>query len=192
MHTLVLASSSPYRRALLQRLTQDFTCQAPDIDEDQLADEDAEQLVRRLAKAKTLAVASTGAQGLIIGSDQVAVMNDTIIGKPGNHVSAVQQLQRASSNTLVFLTGLCLLNTHSGQLQVDCVPCKVHFRRLDDALIERYLQHEQPYDCAGAFKSEGRGIALLDSMETQDPTTLIGLPLIRLSQMLENEGFTVI
>jgi len=192
MPTLILASSSLYRRELLQRLTQAFICQSPALDESPLANEDAEPLVRRLAEAKARAIADAGGSGLIIGSDQAAVMNGKIIGKPGNHAAAVRQLQQASNNKLLFLTGLCVLNSETGQAQVDCIPCKVRFRDLDDALIERYLQREQAYNCAGAFKSEGLGIALLASMETSDPTALIGLPLIRLAQMLENEGFSVI
>jgi len=149
-------------------------------------------MVRRLAEAKARAVAESGHSGLIIGSDQAAIMNGQIIGKPGNHAAAVRQLQQASDNELLFLTGLCVFNSANGRIQLDCIPCKARFRVLDDALIERYLQREQPYDCAGAFKSEGLGIALLQSMETSDPTALIGLPLIRLTQMLEKEGFTVI
>jgi MAF protein len=189
---LILASSSPYRRELLLRLTPQFSCQSPDIDETRLPGETVEQMVQRLAEAKARAVASHGQPGLIIGSDQAALMNGQIIGKPGNHAAARLQLQQASGNELVFLTGLSLLNSVSGRIQVDCIPCTVRFRVLSDALIERYLLREQPYDCAGAFKSEGLGIALLDSMTTTDPTTLIGLPLIRLTHMLENEGFPVI
>lgn len=192
MTSLILASSSHYRSELLRRLTQEFICQTPDIDESSEVNEDAEQMVRRLAEAKARAVAESGHSGLIIGSDQAAIMNGQIIGKPGNHAAAVRQLQQASDNELLFLTGLCVFNSANGRIQLDCIPCKARFRVLDDALIERYLQREQPYDCAGAFKSEGLGIALLQSMETSDPTALIGLPLIRLTQMLEKEGFTVI
>jgi len=189
---LILASSSPYRRELLQRYKQPFSCYSPVIDETPQKDEQAERMVTRLAEAKARAVAAAGHQGLIIGSDQAAVIDGRIIGKPGNHDTAVRQLRQASGNKILFLTGLCLFNSIDDRVQLDCVPCRVHFRTLDDAMIGRYLQREKPYDCAGAFKSEGLGIALLDAMETADPTALIGLPLIRLSQMLENEGIAVI
>jgi MAF protein len=190
--SLILASSSRYRRDLLQRLTGNFSCQTPAIDESRMVDEGAVQMVRRLAEAKARAVAEAGHSGLIIGSDQAAVMDGQIIGKPGSHAAAVRQLQQASNNELLFVTGVSVFNSLNGRLQVDCVPCKVRFRTLSESLIERYLQRERPYDCAGAFKSEGLGIALLDSMETSDPTALIGLPLIRLTRMLEAEGFAVI
>jgi len=189
---IILASSSRYRRELLQRLGIDFSCRSPSLDETPGDGEDPEQMVKRLAAAKAGAIADGVFQGLIIGADQAAVMGGRIIGKPGNHAAARLQLQQASNNELLFLTGISLLNTVSGHLQVDCVPCKVRFRNLSDDQINRYLERERPFDCAGAFKSEGLGIALIEAMDTTDPTALIGLPLIRLRQMLEAEGVAVI
>jgi len=189
---IILASSSRYRRGLLQRLGIDFTSHTPSIDESPEGSEDPEHMVRRLAAAKADVVARAGFQGLIIGADQAAVMEGRVIGKPGSHETARHQLQLASNNALLFLTGISVLNSATGRRQIDCVPCRVRFRCLSDELIERYLRREQPYDCAGAFKSEGLGIALLDAIETTDPTTLIGLPLIALTRMLEAEGVAVI
>lgn len=192
MVALILASASPYRRALLQRLTPQFSCQTPAIDETPRDNETAQHLVQRLAQAKAGAVVAAGGCGLIIGSDQAAVLNGQIIGKPGNHAAAVRQLEQASGNQLLFLTGLCLLNSATGKVQVEYVSSKVHFRQLSATTIERYLQREAVYDCAGAFKSEHLGIALLSAIDSTDPTALIGLPLIKLTQMLASEGFEVI
>lgn len=188
MLPLLLGSSSPYRRELLTRLRQPFTWAAPQIDESQLPDERPEALVLRLAEAKARALAERYPDHLIIGSDQVAVLDGRIIGKPGNHANACAQLQAASGRSLIFLTGLALLNSQSGHCQVDCVPFSVHFRELDAASIDRYLQTEQPYDCAGSFKAEGLGISLFRSTEGEDASSLIGLPLIRLVDMLHAEG----
>lgn len=188
MLPLLLGSSSPYRRELLTRLRQPFTWAAPQIDENQLPDERPEALVLRLAEAKARALAERYPDHLIIGSDQVAVLDGRIIGKPGNHANACAQLQAASGRSLIFLTGLALLNSQSGHCQVDCVPFSVHFRELDAASIDRYLQTEQPYDCAGSFKAEGLGISLFRSTEGEDASSLIGLPLIRLVDMLHAEG----
>ncbi|MCP5158585.1 MAG: septum formation inhibitor Maf [Gammaproteobacteria bacterium] len=182
---LVLASTSPFRRELLARLGLTFAVQAPDIDETCLAGESATALVMRLAEWKARRVAKQMSAALIIGSDQVAVLNEEIIGKPGNHRRAIEQLQQASGNRVIFYTGLCLLDGASGQCQVAVESFQVVFRALTMEMIEHYLQREQPYHCAGSFKSEGLGITLFERLEGDDPTSLIGLPLIRLVRMLE-------
>lgn len=189
---LVLASTSVYRRALLERLCLPFEVLAPKVDESPLPQEGPEQLVARLAEAKALAAASSYPNALIIGSDQVAVVDGQIVGKPGDHDKAAAQLRRASGKRVSFLTGLCLYNSASRRSQLDVVPFHVVMRHLTEAQIQHYLQKENPYDCAGSFKSEGLGIALFDSLEGNDPNALIGLPLIRLIRMLENEGINVI
>lgn len=189
---LVLASTSPYRRAILEKLDIDFETKAPEVDESIFIDEIPEQLVARLAEAKARAVAEHETNALIIGSDQVAVVDGQILGKPGNHENAVKQLRRTAGKRVSFLTGLCLFNTESKRAQVEVVPFNVIFRQLTDSQIDNYLKKEQPYNCAGSFKSEGLGIALFERMEGEDPNTLIGLPLIRLIRMLESEGFPVI
>jgi septum formation protein len=187
---LILASTSPFRRELLQRLGLAFETAAPDIDESRQERESASALVRRLAEAKARAVAARQ-RGLIIGSDQVATTGGSILGKPGTHERAAEQLRHLSGERVVFQTGLCLLNSATGYLQTDVVPFAVRFRVLDDLRIERYLQRDKPYDCAGSFKSEGLGITLFEAMEGQDPTALIGLPLIRLTTMLANAGIVL-
>ncbi|MDH1010371.1 Maf family nucleotide pyrophosphatase [Pseudomonas nicosulfuronedens] len=184
MPPLILASSSPYRRELLQRLRLPFECASPDIDETPLPGENAEQLVRRLAESKARALAQHYPTHLIIGSDQAAVNSSRILGKPHNLERATEQLKDASGKSVSFLTGLCLLNSQSGQAQIDCVRFTVHFRNLDDARIRRYLEAEQPFDCAGSFKAEGLGVSLFRSTEGEDATSLVGLPLIRLVDML--------
>lgn len=189
---LVLASTSPYRKALLEKLQLPFATAAPEVDETPLPDEIPEQLVARLAEAKAKALAEQFPNALIIGSDQVAVMDGKITGKPGNHANAMAQLKRATGKRVIFLTGLCVFNTSSQHAQVEVVPFSVIFRQLSEAQIEHYLQREQPYNCAGSFKSEGLGIALFERLEGDDPNTLIGLPLIRLIRMLEKEGFPVL
>ncbi|MBR9828204.1 MAG: septum formation inhibitor Maf [Oceanospirillales bacterium] len=186
--TLVLASSSPWRREILDKLGLPYRTKHPEIDETPLPGETAAALVSRLAEEKARAVSTGFKDALIIGSDQVAVLDGNIIGKPGTHERAVEQLRAASGRTLTFLTGLCLLNAATGKVQVDVVPYHVHFRTLSDTLIERYLQHEQPYNCAGSFRSEQAGIVLFERLEGDDPNTLVGLPLIRLVRMLEAEG----
>ena len=189
---LVLASSSPYRATLLERLGLGFTCQSPDIDEAARPGESADVLVRRLAEAKARAIARGHREALVIGSDQVSVLNGQIIGKPGDHARAAEQLRAASGRRLSFLTGLCVLNGATDRAQVDVVATTVVFRELADAEIDAYLRRERPYDCAGAFKSEGLGIALLEGIESDDPTALIGLPLIRLCEMLRAEGVEIL
>jgi septum formation protein len=189
---LVLASTSPFRKSVLEKLGLPFDCHAPEVDESPQPHETPAQLVERLSIAKAQAVAAHLQQGLVIGSDQVAVIDDEILGKPGNHENAVAQLERASGKTVTFLTGLALVNAESGAIQAEVVPFKVVFRQLTQPQIVNYLNAEQPYNCAGSFKSEGLGIALFDRLEGDDPNTLIGLPLIRLIRMLEKEGMTVI
>lgn len=189
MPALLLASSSPYRRELLERLQLPFSWQSPSINESRREGEAAIDLVKRLAEEKARALAASHPEHLIIGSDQVAVLgNGQILGKPHDLPRAQQQLRAASDSSVTFLTGLALLNSSSGNCQVDCVPFTVHFRPLSDEQILRYLQREQPFDCAGSFKSEGLGISLFRSTEGEDATSLIGLPLIRLVDMLLNEG----
>jgi MAF protein len=160
---------------------------APGIDESRRQDENAAALVRRLAEAKARAIGASH-KGLIIGSDQVATVGDDILGKPGTHERAMEQLRQLSGQTVTFLTGLCLLNSDTGEMQLDVIPFRVCFRQLDDARIDRYLHLDQPYNCAGSFKSEGLGITLFERMEGDDPTALIGLPLIRLTGMLASAG----
>ncbi|RMH86493.1 septum formation inhibitor Maf [Pseudomonas sp. AOB-7] len=189
---LLLASSSPYRRELLARLQLPFSWQSPSIDERHRPDETATELVKRLAEEKARVLAASHPNHLIIGSDQVAALDDgQILGKPHDLERAQAQLRAASGSSVTFLTGLALLDSASGRCQVDCVPFTVHFRQLDEAQILRYLQREQPFDCAGSFKSEGLGISLFRSTEGEDATSLIGLPLIRLVDMLLNEGIEI-
>lgn len=191
MRRLLLASSSSYRRELLSRLRLPFDCRAPEIDETPHPDESPEQLVRRLSREKALALAETHPDHLIIGSDQAAVLGDRIIGKPHTLERAREQLLSCSGKRLDFLTGLTLLDTRNGAEQVDCLRFSVHFRDLSEAQIERYLIAEQPFDCAGSFKAEGLGISLFRATEGEDATSLIGLPLIRLVDMLNSAGIEV-
>jgi septum formation protein len=187
---IVLASTSPFRRELLSRLALPFECTAPDIDESRRPHEAPLELVRRLSEAKARAGAPDF-QTLVIGSDQVATVGDDVLGKPGTHENAVAQLRRLSGRSVTFLTGLCLLNTATNESQGDVIPFRVHFRTLSEEQIERYLRHEQPYNCAGSFKSEGLGITLFRRMEGDDPTALVGLPLIRLTDMLKKAGVSL-
>ena len=189
---LVLASTSPYRRALLEKLRLPFKCVSPDADERPVSGETVEQMVVRLAQLKATSVAADHPDALIIGSDQSAELNGTILSKPGNRENARRQLQASSGQTITFHTGLCLLNTASGAMQSLCEPYSVVFRDLDDGFIDRYLDAEQPYDSVGSFRSEGLGISLFERFEGDDPNTLIGLPLIRLQQMLRAEGIDIL
>ena len=191
MLPLLLASSSVYRRELLNRLQLPFICSSPDIDESHRANESAVDLVKRLAEEKARALANSHPGHLIIGSDQVAALDGRIIGKPHTFEIAREQLLAASGRQVSFLTGLALLNSDTGHCQVDCIPFTVTMRQLDIARIERYLRAEQPYDCAGSFKAEGLGVSLFQSTEGPDATSLIGLPLIRLVDMLLAEGVQV-
>ncbi len=185
---LVLASTSPYRRDLLARLGLPFETDAPEVDETPLAGEAPETLVRRLSEAKARAVAARHPGAVVIGSDQVAVLDGEVIGKPGSFERAQEQLRRASGRTVDFLTGLAVLDTRDGRLQLEVVPFRVVFRPLSEARIEAYLRRDEPYDCAGSFRSERLGVALFERMEGEDPTALMGLPLIRLVRMLEAVG----
>ncbi len=184
---LILASTSPFRKELLLRLGLPFETAMPDVDETPQANESPQALVQRLAELKARAVGNV-LKGLIIGSDQIASTGADILGKPGSHEKAAAQLAFLSGKRVSFYTGLCLLNSASGDIQLDMVPFHVQFRTLTDEQINRYLYAEQPYNCAGSFKSEGLGITLFEKMEGEDPTALIGLPLIRLTSMLANAG----
>jgi len=187
---LVLASTSPYRKALLERLGLAFAVAAPGVDESALPGEAPEQTALRLSVLKARAVPAAGA--LVIGSDQVASLDGRPIGKPGNHENAARQLRSLSGRTAEFHTAVTLLDTASGELHSRVVPCRVTFRELDAQTIETYLRREQPYDCAGSAKAEGLGIALISRMDTDDPTSLIGLPLIALTEMLRRAGLPVL
>lgn len=189
---LILASSSPFRRELLARLMIPFEVVVPDADETPRHGESPMQLVERLAIAKAQIVAARHRDALVIGSDQVAVHGNEIVGKPITHDCAVEQLRAASGKAVSLYTGLALVNAANGRVQSEVVPFRVVFRRLTDGQIESYLRKEQPYHCAGSVKSEGLGVALLERFEGDDPATLIGLPLIRLVRMLENEGVNVL
>ena len=185
---LWLASSSRYRQQLLQKTGLSFQVAVPAIDESPLPGEAPAELVQRLALAKASKIAGTLRQGLVIGSDQVAVFNGAILGKPHKTEAAIAQLQAFSGQEVTFLTGLALVDAASGQNQVCCEPFSVHFRQLTDAEIVNYVALEQPLDCAGSFKSEGLGIGLFEKLEGKDPNSLIGLPLIRLLAMLRQHG----
>ena len=189
---LYLASTSVYRKALLEKLTPNFSTAKPEVDETALPGETPEQLVSRLAVLKAQAVANTLTEGLVIGSDQVAVFNGQILGKPHTAENAYKQLKSFSGHTVTFLTGLALVNTQTKQHQLCVEPFKVHFRQLTDADILAYIEREQPLNCAGSFKSEGLGISLFEKLEGDDPNSLIGLPLIRLLEMLRNEGLDLL
>ena len=189
---LVLASTSPFRKALLEKLNLPFITDKPMVDETALAGETAIQLVKRLAIAKAQALAHKYENALLIGSDQVCVNDGEILGKPGDFENAFAQLKSASAKSITFYTGLALVNTKTGAVQSLVEPFNVQFRKLSDQMITNYLNKEQPYNCAGSFKSEGFGIALFDALEGKDPNTLIGLPLISLIKLLENEGVTVL
>lgn len=186
---LVLASTSIYRRELLQRLQIPFTTAAPDIEETRLDQEEAHMMVARLAQQKAEAIAAYHSTALIIGSDQCAVLGEQILGKPHSHENATQQLQASSGRTVKFLTGLCLYDSQEQSFQLEVIACAVEFRTLQAVEIENYLQREQPYNCAGSFKSEGLGISLFKKMRGDDPTALIGLPLIALCSMLRAKGY---
>ena len=189
---LILASSSPFRQELLARLQLPFISLSPDVDETPLVDEAGDELAQRLAIAKAQAIAKQHGNALIIGSDQVAVVDKTIVGKPGNHERARMQLERASGQAVMFYTGLCLIDSASGREQSLVEPFRVIFKALAATQIERYLQIEQPYQCAGSFKSEGLGIALFERLQGDDPNALIGLPLIQLIRMLAAEQVDIL
>jgi 7-methyl-GTP pyrophosphatase len=189
---VVLASTSKYRRALLERLGMPFECADPQAGEARLAGEAPAATALRLAEAKARAVAIRFPNALIIGSDQVASCDGAQLDKPGNHANAVKQLTLMSGRTAGFETAVVVLDSKADLVRARVVPCSVSFRKLTPELIERYLQLEQPYDCAGSAKAEGLGIALIERIDTQDPTALIGLPLIALTELLAQAGFNVL
>lgn len=189
---LILGSTSPYRRELLQRLQTPFEVVSPDVDESPLPGEAPATLARRLALAKARAVATNFPDAVVIGSDQVADLQGRPLGKPGNHANAVAQLRRMSGQSVVFQTAVAVVCLQTGFEQTDLAAVRVQFRTLSDGEIENYLQAEQPYDCAGSAKSEGLGIALLEAIENDDPTALVGLPLIRTCRMLRAAGIALL
>jgi septum formation protein len=186
--TLILGSTSRYRKELLSRLQIPFETAAPDVDETPHINESPKDLALRLALAKARAVALKNPEAIVIGSDQVADLEGAPLGKPGNHTNATLQLQRMRGKTVIFQTALSVVCIATGYQRTDLAEVKVKFRDLSDAEIESYLRAEEPYDCAGSAKSEGLGIVLLDAIENDDPTALIGLPLIRACQMLREAG----
>ncbi len=189
---IILASTSPYRRELLERLGLQFTVANPKTDETALPGEAPEALALRLSEAKARAVANEYPDALIIGSDQVATVDGKIYGKPGTHDRAVAQLRTLSGKTVNFFTGLCLYNARTGHAELRGVPTLVSFRQLSDSEIENYLRREPAYNCAGSAKSEGLGIALLKSMQGDDPNALVGLPLIALCDLLRNQNVAIL
>jgi septum formation protein len=188
---LILGSSSPFRKMLLERLMVPFDTANPDIDETPLANETPIALVERLAIAKAKEIAKSYSSALIIGSDQVALHGNEIVGKPHTHERAVEQLRTASGKKIELFTGLALINSETGSIQSEVIPFTVHFKTLSESTIERYLRKERPYNCAGSVRSEGLGVALFEKFEGDDPNALVGLPLIRLVAMLENQGYDV-
>ena len=186
---LVLASSSIHRKALLERLRLPFSCHPPNIDESIRADEPAPALIERLAQTKALTIAKQYPDALVIGSDEVAVVDGQILSKPEEHTGAVRQLKLMSGKVVEFLTCVCLINSRSGRQQLDTVTVEVQFRELTDSEIDCYLEWVKPYDCAGSFKSETGGITLVNRISSHDNTALLGLPLISLQRMLRNEGY---
>ena len=189
---LLLGSTSPYRRDLLARLRIPFEVAAPEVDETAYPNETPKQLACRLAMAKARAVAARFPSHVVIGSDQVADLDGLALGKPGDHARAVLQLQQMRGQTVVFQTAVAVVCRDSGFAQMDLAQVQVKFRDLSDAQIEAYLLAEMPYDCAGSAKSEGLGIALLERIDNDDPSALVGLPLIRTCRMLEAAGVRVI
>jgi len=188
MQQLILGSTSPFRKALLEKLSIPFITDSPQTDESPHNGESPTELVQRLAEAKARDVGRRYPHALIIGSDQVACVDGEILGKPGNRKNAIAQLSAASGKAVTFYTGLCLFNAATGQSRVTMEPFTVRFRDLTDEQIERYIDHEQPFNCAGSFKSEGFGITLFSALEGRDPNALIGLPLILLVEMLAEQG----
>jgi septum formation protein len=189
---LILASSSPFRQQLLARLQLEFSCLAPEVDESLRVDEDACQYVCRLAEAKARVIALQHPDAIVIGSDQCALRDGQILGKPGNHQSALLQLRAAQGKRVMFHTAVCVLQQSSGFRAVAEVPFEVEFRQLSDAQLEHYLRVEEPYQCAGSFKAEGYGACLFKRMLGDDPSALIGLPLFKLIEMLEAAGVEIV
>lgn len=189
--TLVLASTSPYRKMLLERLGIPFETRSPDVDESALPGEQPCQLVERLALAKTLVVARQMPGSIVIGSDQVATFENTIVGKPGNMENARRQLASFSGKNVLYLTSFVVMDASTGQQQHETVQTRVKFRHISESEIDRYLELDQPLDCAGSFKSECAGVSLFETVQSEDPTALIGLPLIRLCSALRAFGLQV-
>ena len=189
---LILASTSRYRRELLMRLRLPFDVQPPEVDETARSGETPRELAERLALEKAQAVAARFPEAVVIGSDQVADLAGEALGKPGDHARATAQLRRMRGQTLVFQTAVAVVCQATGFVQRDLAPVRVVFRELSDAAIEQYLQAEQPYDCAGSAKSEGLGVALLSAIDSDDPTALVGLPLIRTCRMLRSAGIELL
>lgn len=190
--TIILASSSPFRQALLQRLHLPFQVISPNIDETCRPTESAREYVTRLAAEKSRVIAQQHPDSVVIGSDQCAWLEGKILGKPGNHQNALKQLQNAQGKEVIFYTGLSVHCLSSKIKLVDCIEFRVGFRNLSNDKLENYLLTEKPYNCAGSFKSEGYGITLFSYMSGDDPTALVGLPLIRLISMLEDAGIKVV
>ena len=188
---IILASSSPYRKELLKRLGITFTTVSPEVNERYFQDELISDYVLRLAKTKAESIVSKNDSSLIIAADQALQCDKKILGKPGNYNKAKEQLIFMSNRSLTFYTGLCLINTETKIIEEDVVSFRVDFRKLTESEIENYLVKEKPYDCVGSFKSEKLGISLLKKMDGDDPTALIGLPLIRLCKMLRNQGVDI-
>ncbi len=191
MNNLILASSSPYRKALLERLRIPFCCISPNVDETALSDETPIELISRLSRLKAETVAANHPDHWVIGSDQVAELDGQILTKPGEPKAAFDQLKRQSGRTVCFHTGLTLINGETQQMSTDVVTTSVSFRELSDEEIERYLERDNPWDCAGSFKAEGLGITLFSSLSSTDPTALIGLPLICLAEMLRSADYKI-
>ena len=189
MPNLILASTSPYRRVLLEKLGLPFECAAPNVDESPQPGESPRHLVVRLAQEKAKSLAARFPDHLIIGSDQVCVLDGIITGKPHTEENARQQLLKARGSIVTFYTGLALYNSSTGHLQTECEPFDVHFRHLSEQEIDDYVRKERPLNCAGSFKSEGLGIALFERLDGRDPNALVGLPLIALCQMLRRENY---
>lgn len=189
MGPLILASSSNYRKALLQRLNIEFETSSPNINEKQLSNESPESMVRRLAVEKAQKVANDNPRSLVIGSDQLAVLDNEVIGKPGSLKNAINQLTRCSGKKVTFLTAVALIGDHAKFHQVELSKVEVYFRELLPTEIEKYLSLEKPYDCAGSFKVEGLGITLFEKVLSDDPTSLEGLPLILVSKLLRQADF---
>jgi len=189
MPNLILASTSPYRRVLLEKLGVTFECAAPNVDESPQPCESPRHLVVRLAQEKAKSLAARFPDHLIIGSDQVCVLDGIITGKPHTEENARQQLLKARGSIVTFYTGLALYNSSTGHLQTECEPFDVHFRHLSEQEIDDYVRKERPLNCAGSFKSEGLGIALFERLDGRDPNALVGLPLITLCQMLRRENY---
>lgn len=189
---LILASTSAPRRELLSRLGIAFEVVPPEVDETPLPGEDPEALPARLAVAKASAVAAVRRRGLVIGSDQIGLLEGRVVGKPGTHERALEQLLAAAGRTMRFLSAVCVLDAESGRRQLAQAITTIRFRDFDEARAQAYLDRDKPYECAGSFRSESLGVVLIDAMESDDPTAILGMPLISVARMLENEGIDLL